>query len=137
MAFSGGTNHRHRHRPLLRCMATNLMWPSVAAWSETSSWPEVSGQATHTRLVLCPLVSSSASLRNPQTSLPLFLSLLSLTYLHTIVATTIGGTSSDQASGCLSLRVLCYGCMQASGCPLPSHGLWLGGWWVSCWLFFI
>ena len=74
------------------------MWPSVAAEAWTSQWPQVTEKATH-------MLVQSSSNSNAQTVPLLFLSHLSFTHLHIVVASAAGGPPRWWTSG--DLLCLC------------------------------
>lgn len=80
------------------------MWPSVAAEAWTSQWPQVTEKATH-------MLVQSSSNSNAQTVPLLFLSHLSFTHLHIVVASAAGGPVTQPVGLWLTYSVctLCCG----------------------------
>ena len=83
--------------PAPKWPAQNQTWPSVACWVGTSLCPQVAGQG----ISLHSHVSSSASLYNAQTVLPLFLFHFSTIFLHIEVALVAPVTGLWVSSTCL------------------------------------
>ena len=65
-------------------------WPSADAQGRILPWPQVAAQAAGLRLFLSTLDSLVPPLHSTQTVLLLFLSHLSTTHLHVVVATFVG-----------------------------------------------
>lgn len=95
MVPSGKLNHGHCHSPLL-LPGHGPRHDLSSSTADVTVTMASGGEAgySHQAVPLLPPVSSPISLHNAQTVLLLFLSRLSIAYLHSIVAPAAGGPRS-------------------------------------------